>query len=77
MTTLGGSRSPILQLGDTGGLRVDRRGNQLQFSIFELQRGQQVDRAQVLVTLEGGIDLIKILCRQCGVEMEGYDGRKL
>ena len=77
MVALGGSRSPILQLGDTGGLRVDRHLNKLQFTIFEMIRGQQVDRANVVCSLDAGVELIKILCKQCGVEMESYDGTKL
>ena len=77
MTELGGSRPPILQLGDTGGLRVDRYGNRLQFAVFEMIRGHQVDRATVVVSVDAAVDLIKILCRQCGVEMEGYNGEKI
>ena len=61
-----------LALGDTGGLRVDRIGKRLQFAIFENARGHQVDRATVIVSIDSAVELIKILCKQCGVEMEEY-----
>ena len=62
---------PVLQLGDTGGIGVysDNRGH-VKFEIFELIRGQKVERASCVVTMSKAKELIKVLCTTCGVPFE-------